>query len=549
MSMNRDNFRANQPPSKVLHIRNLPPDATEADIVELCRPYGRIVKTKLNTGSAKQQGNQAFVEFENVNVAMKMIYSFVGSADPPKVRNKTVYLQYSTRSEIGSGNWGHGGGGGGSSEHQQSGNVILIIMDNIQVALGPTLDTVHMLCAAFGEVAKIAMFEKASGLQALVQFKDSRPAREAQQTLDGSPIPEHLVPQHPGKITMKVSFSAHSDLSIRSQGDRSRDFTVPYHADGAAAAGMGMDYGSHYAPIGSSNVLLVMIDDVAYSPNVEALHTIFSTYGHVLKMTIFEKSGNWQALVQYPDDATAAMAKQTLDGYTMYAGGKNRLKMEFSTHRDLQVWGNNERNWDFILAPGGPVAAKEAAAAHAAAREAAARDAAAREAAAKDAAARQAARQEVAAEAAAAAAAAGGGGSSQAGAGGAAADAAAETQGAAAAAAAAAGGIKQPDGSYITTGSDWEHAHNEAARLATEALGDSLAGLPAHGSGPRTMLPHARGPRGPPAAASAAAAGYPAGPPPGPPGYGYGPPPGADPYGGYGAPYGPPGGYGYGYGY
>jgi hypothetical protein len=50
-----------------------------------------------------------------------------------------------------------------------------------QVALGPTLDTVHLLCAAFGEVAKIAMFEKASGLQALVQFKDSRHAREAQQ--------------------------------------------------------------------------------------------------------------------------------------------------------------------------------------------------------------------------------------------------------------------------------------------------------------------------------------------------------------------------------
>jgi hypothetical protein len=55
-----------------------------------------------------------------------------------------------------------------------------------------------------------------------------------------------------------------------------------------------MDHGGHYAPISSSNVLLVMIDDVAYSPNVESLHTIFSTYGHVLKMTIFEKSGNWQ---------------------------------------------------------------------------------------------------------------------------------------------------------------------------------------------------------------------------------------------------------------
>jgi hypothetical protein len=186
---------------QVLHIRNLPPDATEADIVELCKPHGRIVKTKLNTGSSKTQANQAFVEFENVNVAMKMIYSFVGSADPPKVRqehlqqlnlkheqqqqqqqrparghqkqrviyasscgsgiivkcclllspgpdlasiqsmlafalqvrSKTVYLQYSTRSEIGSGNWGGGGGGGGGGDHHQSGNVILIIMDNIQV--------------------------------------------------------------------------------------------------------------------------------------------------------------------------------------------------------------------------------------------------------------------------------------------------------------------------------------------------------------------------------------------------------------------------------
>lgn len=91
-----------------------------------------------------------------------------------------------------------------------------------QVSLGPTLDTVHMLCAAFGEVAKIAMFEKASGLQALVQFKDGRHAKEAQQTLDGTSIPEHLVPNHPGKIMMKVSFSAHSDLQIRAQTDRSR---------------------------------------------------------------------------------------------------------------------------------------------------------------------------------------------------------------------------------------------------------------------------------------------------------------------------------------
>jgi hypothetical protein len=57
-----------------------------------------------------------------------------------QVRNKTVYLQYSTRSEIGSGNWGGGGGGGG--DHHQSGNVILIIMDNIQVRTNMLADAV-----------------------------------------------------------------------------------------------------------------------------------------------------------------------------------------------------------------------------------------------------------------------------------------------------------------------------------------------------------------------------------------------------------------------
>jgi hypothetical protein len=59
-------------------------------------------------------------------------------------------------------------------------------------------------------------------LQALVQFHDARIAKEAQQLLDGSSIPDHLVPQHPGKITMKVGFSAHADLTIRSQSARSR---------------------------------------------------------------------------------------------------------------------------------------------------------------------------------------------------------------------------------------------------------------------------------------------------------------------------------------
>jgi polypyrimidine tract-binding protein 2 len=65
---------------------------------------------------------------------------------------------------------------------------------------------------------------------------------------------------------------------------------------------------------------------MAYPVTVEALHTVFSPYGFVQKIAIFEKSGSgWQALVQYPDQASAANAKMALEGHAIYDGGYNRV--------------------------------------------------------------------------------------------------------------------------------------------------------------------------------------------------------------------------------
>jgi hypothetical protein len=119
---------------QVLHVRNLPPDATEADVLELCRPFGRILRIKL-TGSAhnyqvgclvRQRRHapgqitqesgcrqiarqwdpptqcrtpnpsslhkppQAFVEYDNMRPAIAMISYYVGNADPPRVRAAEV---------------------------------------------------------------------------------------------------------------------------------------------------------------------------------------------------------------------------------------------------------------------------------------------------------------------------------------------------------------------------------------------------------------------------------------------------------------------------
>jgi polypyrimidine tract-binding protein 2 len=53
-------FRYTQPPSKVLHVRNLPWECSDEELVQLCKPFGKVVNTKVNVGA---NHNQAFVEF------------------------------------------------------------------------------------------------------------------------------------------------------------------------------------------------------------------------------------------------------------------------------------------------------------------------------------------------------------------------------------------------------------------------------------------------------------------------------------------------------
>ncbi|KAL1819343.1 hypothetical protein ACET3Z_014212 [Daucus carota] len=53
-----------QPPSKVLHLRNLPWECTEEELIELGKPFGKVVNTKCNVGANR---NQAFIEFAELN--------------------------------------------------------------------------------------------------------------------------------------------------------------------------------------------------------------------------------------------------------------------------------------------------------------------------------------------------------------------------------------------------------------------------------------------------------------------------------------------------
>lgn len=323
-------FRYTQPPSKVLHLRNLPWDCTPEELVELGTPFGKVVNTKCGVGANR---NQAFIEFGDQNQAIAMISYYASSTEPAQVRGKNVYLQYSNRQEIVN----------NKATGEGSGNVLLVGMEGVAPD-SVSIDVLHVVFSAFGFVHKIATFEKASGYQALIQFSDAETATSAKAALDGRCIPSYLLPELDVACTLRITYSAHSVLNVKYQSHRSRDFTNPYlpFLD-SAKDGSGPDGKKQEA---ESNILLASIENMQYVVTIDVLHEVFSAFGFVQKIAIFEKNG-FQALIQYPDIQTAYAAKEALEGHSIYEGGYCKLHLTFSRHTELNVKVNNERGRDY----------------------------------------------------------------------------------------------------------------------------------------------------------------------------------------------------------
>ncbi|CAH2055338.1 unnamed protein product [Thlaspi arvense] len=338
-SSGQTQFRYTQTPSKVVHLRNLPWECVEEELIDLCKRFGKIVNTKSNVGANR---NQAFVEFADLNQAISMVSYYASSSEPAQIRGKTVYIQYSNRHEIVN----------NQSPGDVPGNVLLVTFEGVE-SHEVSIDVIHLVFSAFGFVHKIATFEKAAGFQALVQFSDVETASAARNALDGRSIPRqaqtlyacpltpvYLLPEHVASCNLRMSYSAHTDLNIKFQSHRSRDYTNPYlpvnHTamDGSMQPALGAD-GKKVET--QSNVLLALIENMQYAVTVDVLHTVFSAYGTVQKIAIFEKNGSTQALIQYSDIATAAIAKEALEGHCIYDGGYCKLRLSYSRHFDLNV--------------------------------------------------------------------------------------------------------------------------------------------------------------------------------------------------------------------
>ncbi|XP_038853365.1 polypyrimidine tract-binding protein 2-like isoform X2 [Salvelinus namaycush] len=220
--------RMEAPPSRVLHIRKLPNETSESEVIALGLPFGKV--TNILTLKGK---NQAFLELGTEEAAITMINYY--STVTPHVRNVPVFIQYSNHKELktDSGNQRaqavlqavsavQGGGtptsGSIADLTAASSPVLRIIIDNMFYPV--TLDVLQQIFSKFGTVMKIITFTKNNQFQALLQFNDPPTAQQAKIALDGQNI-------YNSCCTLRIDYSKLVNLNVKYNNDKSRDYTRP----------------------------------------------------------------------------------------------------------------------------------------------------------------------------------------------------------------------------------------------------------------------------------------------------------------------------------
>ncbi|KAK6467531.1 polypyrimidine tract-binding protein 1 isoform X4 [Huso huso] len=381
-------------PSRVIHVRKLPNDVNEAEVISLGLPFGKVTNLLMLKGK-----NQAFLEMNTEEAAQTMVSYY--SSVTPVLRNHPIFIQYSNHKELktdNSPNQARAQAALQAVNAVQTGNVAMqgtvdtaglgsqspvlrIIVENLFYPV--TLDVLHQIFSKFGTVLKIITFTKNNQFQALLQYADPLAAQHAKLSLDGQNI-------YNACCTLRIDFSKLTSLNVKYNNDKSRDYTrpdlptgdshpsidhqsmaaafgapglisaSPYGAAGfpsafaiQQAAGMSMQgvpgalaslgipgaaaaaaagrMGFPGLASGHSVLLVSNLNPERVAP--QCLFILFGVYGDVIRVKIlFNKKEN--ALVQMADSNQAQLAMSHMNGQKLH--GK-AIRVTLSKHQTVQL--------------------------------------------------------------------------------------------------------------------------------------------------------------------------------------------------------------------
>uniref|UniRef100_A0AAY5KDH0 RRM domain-containing protein n=1 Tax=Esox lucius TaxID=8010 RepID=A0AAY5KDH0_ESOLU len=386
--------RMESPPSRVLHIRKLPSEVSETEVIALGLPFGKVTNILMLKGK-----NQAFLELSTEEAAVTMVNYY--TAVIPQVRNVPVFIQFSNHKELKTDSALNQRaqavlqavsavqeGGSPNSDTtaldsvlaQAPSPVLRIIIDNMFYPV--TLDVLQQIFSKFGTVMKIITFTKNNQFQALLQFSEPVNAQQARLSLDGQNI-------YNSCCTLRIDFSKLVNLNVKYNNDKSRDYTrpelpagdgqpavdpamaaalnkdsssllgtpsgmiAPYSSGGGFPSSLSLSQGGGaISPLtaaaaaaaaagrvalsghsGCSGVLLVSNLNEEVSDIPQTLPLYFWVYGDAQRVKILYNKKD-SALIQMSDGNQAQLAMSHLNGQKMY--GKI-IRVTLSKHQTVQL--------------------------------------------------------------------------------------------------------------------------------------------------------------------------------------------------------------------
>lgn len=243
------------PQSRVVFVRGLPMDCLESELLALCCPFAVVEKCLMIPPK-----HQAFVQLPDAASAANLI-TFYQSRDA-MIRGKKIFLEFSTRDEITSRQDDTGLSDNDSTsaatskpsprqgsqyqpahatpqqQHAPStstatraapapaapgrerppGTILMATVSKINYDV--TADVLQQVFQKFGNVEKIITFWKNNEFKALIQMESPDQASAAQSALDGRDI-------YTGCNTLHVVSSRHTELHVRFNNERCKDYTNP----------------------------------------------------------------------------------------------------------------------------------------------------------------------------------------------------------------------------------------------------------------------------------------------------------------------------------
>ncbi|XP_064358312.1 polypyrimidine tract-binding protein 3 isoform X4 [Dromaius novaehollandiae] len=381
-------------PSRVLHLRKIPSDVTEAEVISLGLPFGKVTNLLMLKGKS-----QAFLEMASEEAAVTMVNYYTPVT--PHLRSQPVYIQYSNHRELKTDNLPNQARTQAALQAVNAvqsgslaitgafttevgllpgqGSVLRIVVENLFYPV--TLEVLYQIFSKFGTVLKIITFTKNNQFQVLLQYADPMNAHYAKMALDGQNV-------YNACCTLRIDFSKLTGLNVKYNNDKSRDFTrldlpsgdgqpslepnmapafgtpgiisSPYSGPAGFAPAVGFAQTASLSvpavpgalgPLGmptsavsgrmtipgvpgvpGNSVLLVSnLNSEAITPH--GLFILFGVYGDVHRVKImFNKKEN--ALVQMADATQAQLAMSHLNGQKLY--GKV-LRATLSKHQTVQL--------------------------------------------------------------------------------------------------------------------------------------------------------------------------------------------------------------------